>query len=163
MANIAVQKDQSQSVARPRSDVWEPTRMLRSLLSWDPFREMEPFMSSPTSGEEFVPAFDVKETADGFHFRADVPGVKDADLSIQVTGNRLTIAGKRETEDTKQGDTYYSYERSYGSFTRAFTLPEGVDIQKTQADLKDGVLSVIVPKRAEQKPQTINIKTQPKS
>ena len=160
MANIAVRKDQNPTPAttRPRRDT-EPSRMLRALFGWDPFREMEPFFTTPMLAEDqYLPAFDVKETADGFHFQADVPGVKEGDISIQVNGNRLTISGKRESEEKKQTDTYYTYERSYGSFTRSFTLPEGADTQKAAADLKDGVLSVIVPRKPEQQPKNIEVK-----
>ncbi len=161
MANIAIRKDSPQATAPAKqAEAWEPFRSLRGLLSWDPFREMQPYFGSPMYEEErYLPAFDVKETADAFHFQADVPGIKDADLQVTVTGNRLTVTGKREAEQKKQTDTYYAYERSYGSFTRSFTLPEGADVQKTQADLKDGVLSVIVPKKPEQQPKTINVKT----
>ena len=157
MANIAVQKNQTPA-ARPRRDT-EPSRMLRALFGWDPFREMEPFFTPQMLAEDqYLPAFDVKETQDGFHFQADVPGVKDGDIAIQVNGNRLTISGKRESEEKKQTDTYYTYERSYGSFSRTFTLPDGADIQLARADLKDGVLSVIVPKKPEQLPKTIEVK-----
>jgi len=161
MANIAVRKDHNQPAARPaRREISEPSRMMRALFGWDPFREMEPFFTTPMLAEEqFMPAFDVKETQDGFHFQVDVPGVKEGDINIQANGNRLTISGKRESEEKKQTDTYYTYERSYGSFTRSFTLPDGADIQKAQADLKNGVLSVIVPKKPEQQPKNIEIKT----
>jgi len=158
MANISVRKDPNQTVTRAQREAWEPTRVFRSLFGWDPFREMEPYFSA--AEDQLTPAFDVKETPDGFHFRADVPGIKDSDINIQVNGNRLTISGKRESEEKKQGDTYYMYERSFGSFTRSFTLPEGADVQHAQADMKDGVLSVIVPKKAEQQPKTISVKTQ---
>jgi HSP20 family protein len=70
----------------------------------------------------FVPDFEVKETKEGFVFKADVPGIKEKDLEITMTGNRLTISGKREAEMEERSDTYYACERSYGSFTRAFTL-----------------------------------------
>lgn len=159
MANIAVRKNNDQNVTRPRREIAEPSRLMRALFGWDPFREMEPFFTTPMLAEEqFMPAFDIKETRDGFHFQADVPGVKEGDIQIQANGNRLTISGKRESEEKKQTDTYYAYERSYGSFSRSFTLPDGADVQKAQADLKDGVLSVIVPKKPEQQPKNIEIK-----
>jgi HSP20 family protein len=88
----------------------------------------------------------VKETKDAYVFKADVPGVKEADIDITVTGNRLTVSGKRDAEKQEQTDRYYSYERSYGDFTRAFTLPEGADMNAVHADLKEGVLTLSVAK-----------------
>ena len=90
-------------------------------------------------------------------FRADLPGVKESDLEISLTGNRLTISGRREQERHEQGDTFYASERSYGSFTRAFTLPEGVDGDNVNADLKSGVLTLSVPKKPEVQPRKVSI------
>ena len=94
----------------------------------------------------------MKENKDGYVFRADLPGVREDDLDISLTGNRLTISGKREQEKHEQGDTYYANERSYGSFSRAFTLPDGTDAENVRADLKNGVLQVTVPKKPEVQP-----------
>ena len=80
-----------------------------------------------------------------------------ADLEIALTGNRLTISGKREQEKHEQGDTYYASERSYGSFSRAFTLPDGTDGENVKAELKNGVLEVVVPKKPEVQPRKITI------
>jgi HSP20 family protein len=63
-----------------------------------------------------------------------------------MTGNRLTISGKREAEKEDKGETFYTYERSYGSFTRAFTLPDQTDADHVKAELKNGELTVVVPK-----------------
>ena len=146
----------------------QPFRMMRDLLRWDPFQEMAPLW--PTTAwplEErmttFTPAFEVKETKDAFLFKADVPGVKEQDLDISLTGNRLTISGKREEEKQEQTDTYYSYERSYGGFSRAFTLPEGTDGEHVNADLKAGVLTIAVPKTPNAQPKKISIKATDKS
>ena len=65
---------------------------------------------------------------------------------MHVAGNRLTISGKREAEKEDKGDTYYAYERSYGSFTRTFTLPDKTDGEHVRAELKNGELTVVVPK-----------------
>ena len=92
----------------------------------------------------------------------DVPGIKQADLDVSLTGNRLTITGKREAEKEDKGDTYYTYERSYGSFTRSFTLPEGVNASAIRADLHDGVLSVVLPKTPEAQPKKIPVSTEQK-
>jgi len=129
---------------------------MRDLLRWDPFREIAPAWSS-LEGVSFAPAFEVKETKEGFVFTADLPGVAEKDLQVQLSDNRLSISGKRESEKTEQGDTYYTSERSYGSFTRSFTLPEGVDRDKLRAELKSGVLSVTAPKRPEAQPKKISV------
>ena len=106
---------------------------------------------------EFAPNFDVKETKDAFLFKADLPGVKESDLEITHTGNRLTIGGKRDAEDRKEGDNYYMVERSFGSFRRTFTLPESADVDQIKADHQAGVLSISVPKRTAAQPRKINV------
>jgi HSP20 family protein len=126
---------------------------------WDPFRQMAPFLAGEDQPARFAPDFEVKETKEGFVFKADVPGVKEKDIEITLTGNRLTISGRREAEVEEKMDTYYAYERSYGSFTRAFTLPEGTDGNNNiRADLKDGVLTLVLPKRVELQPRRIEVK-----
>jgi HSP20 family protein len=125
---------------------FEPFRLMREMLGWDPFREIAPLL--PAGIPAYSPAFDVKETKDAFVFKADLPGIKEADVEITITGNRLTVAGKRETEKEEKEDTYYAYERSYGSFTRTFTLPDQVDTAHIKAELKSGELMIAVPKTA---------------
>jgi HSP20 family protein len=162
MANISVRKENENrpvSTAAPHEPTrWDPFRMMRELMGWDPFREMTPFASQMPS--TFMPSFDVKETKDSYIFKADVPGVKDSDIEVNVTGNRLNITGKRESEHKEQTDTFYAYERAYGDFTRTFTLPEGADTQSTSADLKDGVLTLTVKKMPEMQPKKIAIQSQ---
>lgn len=87
-----------------------------------------------------------------------MPGVKESDLELSLTGNRLTISGKREEEKKEQDERWYAYERSYGSFSRTFTLPQGVDSERVGAELKDGVLRVSIPKKPEMKPKKIELK-----
>src|SRR5262245_25152431 len=101
---------------------------------WDPFRIMAEMFGGDVGGgwtrpseAMFTPAFEVVERKDAYLFKADLPGFKEADLDIQLTGNRLMITGKREAEDTEESERTYVYERNYGSFTRTFTLPEGID------------------------------------
>jgi HSP20 family protein len=133
---------------------------MRALLAWDPFREM---MTMPSIGEaQFVAttAFDVKETKDSYEFKADVPGMLEKDIEVTVTGNRLTIAGKREAEKEDKSERYYTFERSYGAFTRSFTLPDGADLDKLRASLDRGVLSISVPKLPEVQAKKIAIKTE---
>jgi HSP20 family protein len=135
----------------------DPFRMMRELLRWDPFAELAPLAAGGRAA--FVPTFEVKETKEGYAFRADLPGVRAEDLDIALTGNRLTVSGKREEEQRDEGERYYAYERSYGTFSRSFTLPEGVDAEHVQCDLKHGVLTLVLPKKPELQPKRIAIKT----
>ena len=161
MSNIAVRKENGNRSMQPSQSApdWEPSRMIRQFFGWDPFSEMTPYASDDRYA--FAPAFEVKETKDGYLFKADMPGVKQEDLDVTMTGNRLTVAGKREAEKREQTDTYYTFERSYGGFTRAFTLPDGVDAAAIHADLRDGVLTLAVPKKPEVQPKKILVKTPP--
>lgn len=159
MSNIAVQRDTSNqplSPARYAARDWDPFRAMRDLLRWEPFAELGSGFGA-LEGVVFSPAFEVKETKEGFVFRADVPGVKDADLDVKLTQNRLSISGKRESEKTEKGDTFYATERSYGSFTRSFTLPDGVEADKIRAELKEGVLTLSIPKKPESQPKKIAV------
>lgn len=158
MATIAVQREtgpQGQLPAKIGRE-WDPFRTMRELLRWEPFAEMMPSYRA-LEGAAFAPDFEVKETKESFVFTADLPGVKEGDLDIRLTQNRLSISGKRESEKTEKGDQYYTTERSYGSFTRAFTLPEGVDADKIRAELKSGVLTLVIPKKPEVMPKKIDV------
>lgn len=156
MPNIIRRNEPSAPTARET----DPARWMRDLMSWDPFREMAPsWFALDADVKTFSPAFEVKENPDGYSFKADLPGVREKDVEVKLTGNRLAISGKREQEKEDKNDTYYTYERSYGSFTRAFTLPEGADLDHVQAELKDGVLTIAVPKKAVVQPKTVAIKT----
>jgi HSP20 family protein len=117
---------------------------MRDLFRWDPFQEMRPLWSRDL--EAYAPAFDVKGTKGSFVFKADLPGIKEEDLAVTSTGNRLSVSGKREAEKEEKDDTYYTYERSYGGFTRSFTLPDQADPPHIKAELKNGELTVVVPK-----------------
>ncbi len=154
MANIAISKEAPRTVP----STWDPFRAMRDLMGLEPFHEMVPSIPS-LSVSAFVPSFDVKETPESYVFRADVPGVKESDLSVTLTGSRLNIGGKREAERRESSDTYYCYERSYGDFSRTFTLPEGVDANTVHADLKDGVLTVSIMKSASSQAKRIAIKS----
>jgi len=135
---------------------FDPFRTMRELMRFDPFAEMGTI--SNWQSIQFNPDFEVKETREGYQFRADLPGIKEKDLEISMTGNRLTVSGHREAEKRDESERYYLYERSYGSFSRSFTLPDGVDNTKVAADLKDGVLTMLVPRRPETQPRKINVR-----
>jgi HSP20 family protein len=132
------------------SGAWEPLRVFDALLGLENNR-------AARTNAVWSPRFDVKENKDGYAFTADLPGVKDSDLDISVTGNVLTIAGKREDERRQDGDQFYRTERSYGQFTRSFVLPEGADTSSITANLKDGVLNVTLAKTPEVQPRKIPV------
>ncbi len=136
------------------TDSLEPFRIMRNLFRWDPFQE--PSLLGE-AGTAFMPSFDVKETSEAYVFAADMPGIHTGDLDVQLAGNRLTISGKREPEQFKEGERFYSQERSYGAFSRTFSLPEEVESNKVVADLRDGVFHLMVPKSPEVRPQKITI------
>jgi HSP20 family protein len=155
MANIDVRKSSDEGAQLARREAWDPFRSMRDLMRWDPFGPMSLGGSIEPS---LTPAFEVKETKDGFEFKADVPGIDAKDLDVKLTNNRLTVSGKREAEKSDKSDTYYTYERSYGTFSRSFTVPEGINGDAIHADLKDGVLKINVPKKPEAKPRQVQIK-----
>lgn len=140
---------------RTSGTLMEPFSLMRDLLRWDPARDYAPL----PEGRSFLPAFDIRETPEGYLFTADLPGLKQEDLDIQLAGNRLTLSGKREAERRAEQETWFVRERTSGSFTRTFSLPEGVDTNAITADLKDGVLTLMVPKAAEVKPRRVEIRT----
>jgi HSP20 family protein len=137
-----------------QANVLEPFRLMRNLLRWDPYRD---FNFQEEMGSTFLPSFDVKETADAYVFVADMPGIRKEDLDIQLAGNRLTVSGRREAEGANEVGQVYSQERSFGTFTRTFSLPEEVQSAKVAAELRDGVLHLMVPKSPEVRPQKISI------
>lgn len=150
MANIIPRREE-RGLSTP-SLLRDPLDTMRDLLRWDPFVAISPMGGG---GEAFMPSFEVKERKDAYVFKADLPGVKEEDVDVSLTGSRLTISGKRDAETKEENERYYAYERSYGTFSRTFTLPEGVDGDHVQADLKNGVLAVVLPKRMEMQPKKI--------
>ena len=134
---------------------WDPFQAMREMLRWDPFREMAPIF--PQLERAWMPSFEVRENKDGYVFIADLPGVKKDDLEVSLTGYRLQISGKRDEEKEAKGDTFYTYERAYGSFSRAFTLPDTADVAHVRSELKDGVLTLVVPKKPEAQAKKIPI------
>ncbi|MBI3131541.1 MAG: Hsp20/alpha crystallin family protein [Acidobacteria bacterium] len=138
----------------PQIPALEPFRMMRDLMRWDPYRDNLLSLENQT----FLPSFEVKETPTAYVFKADLPGIKEEDLDIQLLGNRLTIGGKRETEKKEDNETWHLVERSYGSFSRSFTLPEEITANKVDAHLVNGVLTLTVMKNPEAQAQKIRIK-----
>ncbi|MCF8111522.1 MAG: Hsp20/alpha crystallin family protein [Desulfobacteraceae bacterium] len=107
---------------------------------------------------EWRPTVDTYEKDNAIMVKAELPGVKKDDVSIDVNNNVLSIKGARKDEENVEDENYYRRERFYGTFQRAFTLPDNVDTDKIEASFKDGVLEVKVPKTEESKGKRIEIK-----
>lgn len=131
----------------------DPFRLMRELMRWDGGEQ-----GRAPQKAAFLPSADIKETANEFVIHADLPGVAEKDVEISLTGNQLTITGKREATQKKDDEHYHSFERSFGAFTRSFTLPDSVDAENIAAELRDGVLTLNVPKRPEVKARKIELK-----
>ena len=151
-----IRRENNREVSRQNTPEyhWDPFRMVDTLLRWDPFRYDTGLRPS---GGEFAPRFDVKEVKDAYVIKADLPGLKQDAVEVSVNGSLLTVTGRREEEQRNEGDQYFTFERSYGSFTRSFALPDTADPQNVTADLKDGVLVIQVPKRPEAQPKKVII------
>lgn len=130
----------------------DPFAVARDLLGWDPFYTARPAASA------FAPSFEVKETADSFVVKADLPGVVESDLDINVHNNVLTVTGARQAEERKEGESFQLYERQFGSFSRSFSLPDMADGERIEAKLDAGVLTLTIAKKAEAKPRKIALK-----
>ena len=112
--------------------------------------------SEPAS-RPWSPSVDIYETENELVVKADVPDVDPNQIAIQLENGTLTLKGERKYEDQKNNKGFHRIERSYGSFTRAFSLPDYVDGEKVAADYKKGVLTITLPKKEVAKPRTINV------
>lgn len=143
------------------------------LTRWEPFREFSTLQdrmnrlfreSYNDAGPEesltsssFAPAVDVYEDEHTVTLKIEVPGIDEKDIDVRIENNVLTLKGERRADNEVKRDSYHRVERSYGAFTRAFTLPTTVDTTKVKADFKDGLLRVVLPKREESKPKQVQI------
>jgi HSP20 family protein len=101
---------------------------------------------SPAARGEWLPAVDIKETKEGYTFHMDVPGLKPEDLDVELHEGVLTIRGSRTEEKREEDKGYVRTERRHGSFSRQFRVPTSVEADKLNATVKDGVLTIDVPK-----------------
>ena len=111
----------------------------------DPFRRFEDTFAALG---KLSPRADLKETDKALTITAELPGVAEADITVTVSDNRLTISAEKKEETRKDEDNYHLSERHYGSVKRTFTLPDAADADKAKASFKDGVLTIDVPKKA---------------
>jgi HSP20 family protein len=145
------------NLIRKQLQEWEPMRFMREMMHWDPFRAWALPRQIEQLGEWF-PDFEVKDNGERYIVRGDVPGLTEKDLEVTLAGNVLTIAGKREEEKKEEKDKFYTYERTYGSFSRSFVLPEGVDTEHIATELEDGVLTLALPKTTQVATRKIDVK-----
>jgi HSP20 family protein len=143
-----------------------------NVIKYDPFRELRSLHNEMNrlftgnlegqSGGEFArgawsPSVDIYEDQDRLIVEAELPGLNREDFEISVENNVLTLKGERKFEKTEERDNFHRVERSYGSFTRQFTLPQTVTAEGATADFENGVLRVALPKREETKARKIEI------
>ena len=118
------------------------------------------FEGRPANGavaRRWIPAMDLVETGDHLVLRADLPGMTEDDIEIEIKDGVLTVSGERKSERESKGEGYHRVERAFGSFSRSLSLPEGVDTGKVEANFDKGVLEVRVPKPEETKPTRVEI------
>ena len=140
---------------------FEPARELESLQS-DMNRLFDGFFGPRANGSgarRWLPAMDLVEVEGDLVLRADLPGVKEDDVAIEIRDNVLTISGQRSAEHEDRREGYHRVERAFGSFARSVTLPKGVDADAVTASFDRGVLEVRVPKPEERKPKRVEIST----
>jgi HSP20 family protein len=140
---------------------WEPLRELGSLQS-----EMNRLFNTvfdtpaPANGgtlRRWMPAMDLVESGEHFVLRADLPGMGEEDIKIELEDGTLTVSGERKAEHESEEEGYYRVERAFGSFSRSLTLPKGVDADAVSASFDRGVLEVRIPKPEARKPRRIEI------
>jgi HSP20 family protein len=146
-----------------------------ALIRWDPFRDLltlqdrmnRLFEDSVTRGKVYEesltsgiwsPPVDIYETGDVIVMKAELAGLNKSDVSIEIKESTLILRGERKFEKDIKEENYHRIERSYGSFSRTFSLPQTVDSSKVTATFKDGLLEIVIPKTKEARPKQIEIK-----
>ena len=105
----------------------------------------------------WTPRVDIEEADDQFVVTAELPGLNKDDVKIEVNDHVLTFTGEKKTENEKMDRNIHLYERAYGNFCRTFTLPDNVDVDKIEAEFKDGILHIDIPKTEEAKPRQVEV------
>jgi HSP20 family protein len=145
-----------------------------NIIKWDPFKELEDvsnhlnriFRRSSDSVQasresmtvaDWSPSADITETDTAYLIKAEIPGVNKQDVKVSVQDGMLTIQGERKMEKEEKGKKFHRVECSYGSFVRSFRMPDDVDENSVNAEFKDGMLNVTLPKSAQAKAKAINV------
>jgi len=145
---------------------WHPFTELMSLrqamdrLFEDSF--VRPSHVLTSLGEVAAPALDVYQTPSEVVVKAALPGVTPEDVSIDITGDTLTVKGESKAEQEVKREDYLYQERRYGAFSRSVVLPSGLKSDKAEATMEDGVLTLTIPKAEEIKPKSIKVKAKEK-
>jgi len=142
-----------------------------AMTRWDPYREVVALQNrmnslfrdmngenDPVAASSFVPAVDIYEDAQKVMLKLEVPGIDQKDLDVRVEDHTLTVKGERKFESEEKEENFHRIERRYGSFYRAFTLPNTVDTQDVTASYNSGVLKLELKKKPETQPKQIEIK-----
>ncbi len=139
---------------------------------WDPFDELSllrnrmdrlinkmtpEFEDVPATANRWTPTTDVLETKDALIVRAELPGINEKDVTVELQNGVLTIAGERKLEEETKDKNYHRLERTYRKFTRSFTLPTNVQPDEIKATFTDGLLELSIPKKEEAKPKKITL------
>jgi HSP20 family protein len=124
----------------------------------DTFNEQRPAVPAGPAGAGVYPAINITEDNDAYYVSAELPGVKSADMDLNVTANQLTLAGERRISEEAADARYHRREREAGRFSRAVSLPGDIDPDGVKARLVDGVLSVTIPKAEKAKPRQIDVR-----
>jgi HSP20 family protein len=141
---------------------WEPVGEVNTLQS-EMNRLFNTIFDAPAPGDgagalrRWIPAMDLVETDEDFVLRADLPGLSEKDVNIELEDNVLTISGERKSEHEERREGYYRVERASGTFSRSLTLPEGVNPDGIKASFDRGVLEVRIAKPEERKPRKVAI------
>jgi HSP20 family protein len=144
-----------------------------AIVRWRPFRDMvsiqdemnklfddflgRPLMRTEWSEGVWNPSVDISETKDNVIIKAEMPGLNKEDVKISMQDNMLTLTGEKKQEKEEKETNYHRIERSYGAFSRSFSIPTSVKSDKIRATYKDGILSITLPKTEEVKPKEIPI------
>ncbi len=144
-----------------------------AIVRWEPFCDLmttqrgfdrlfkeafTPFFGEgELSTRTWAPPVDIYETESDIVVKAELPGVDPKDVEVKVEDNTLYLKGERKFEKEVKNESYHRVERAYGSFARSFSLPNSINAEKVKAEYKDGLLTLMLPKREEAKPRTIKI------
>jgi HSP20 family protein len=143
---------------------------MANLVRWDPFRELmdmrrswdrlfdDNFFAPVSQNGHTAPLVDLYQTDQEVHVKAALPGVKPEDVDIQINGDTLTIRAEMKQEEEKEEATYHLREQRYAAYARSVLLPSPVVADKAQAEVKDGILHLTLPKAEEAKAKVIKVK-----
>src|SRR4051812_7266523 len=156
MANITRRPEGGEVQRRAgQRPYWNPFDVFSGLAAWaGPFGGLMP----PAPSRRFVPAFDVRETKDAYVFEADLPGIKEDEFEISLSGNQLSVSGKRESVRREENERYSCSERAHGTFERTFTLSDDAEPERVNAEFRDGVLQIEIAKRTEPQARRVRLR-----